>query len=733
MSEVAVDAPPAKSSYPLFLDEPTDVDLLSFDAVASTVVDALLDPRLDPIALGLSGSWGTGKTSVLRLIAQQLRVDDDETPSRLVIETDPWKYDPQLGIKESLIGEILTAIEASPPAEGVGAKSKVLVQRLLKRIDWTKAMKLAAKSSITVSLPSLDGVLDMVKPKQEDGKEKLEPITDMVQFRAEFRDLLKSDDLNSISNVVVVVDDLDRCLPDTVVETLETIRLFLSVPKMSFVIAADEERVAHAIATRYPAGPETRVGEETPAQLYLHKIVQTSVPVPALSDFDAEAYLVLLQIRSLIEPDEYERIVADVSAARRVAVALETVASLQKDAFVEQRNNAARIRPIVHEKTKGNPRRIKRFLNDLSVRLSIAARRGITLDAATIAKLMVLEQYLPDEFKEVTGWLREQVLRQNMVALEAQAGTPSTEVESQTQETDDSAGNSGESTSKLSKKEVKAEEAKPRFSDALIRWARLSPPLAKKDIAPYLVFAPSFKSVFLASEGLPESIRDIATQLLSRSPSEERRDARTICGLGVHPGLVRANKSFSAEAFERAIQRTALVGEVGLDGASRVPIERQVATFRSVLEVLQQHPRLVSVHSAGAHLRVLRELHRTPVEGVILHWWRGDAELTEEAFRLGCYFSLPPAMMSSEDTLRLIPRNRLLPETDHPYGDRRTRGNRRPGSVDEVERRLSARAGIEWVEIRTHFWWNLARLVRRVGVMERLGTGWQTTIHGLDE
>lgn len=213
----------------------------------------------------------------------------------------------------------------------------------------------------------------------------------------------------------------------------------------------------------------------------------------------------------------------------------------------------------------------------------------------------------------------------------------------------------------------------------------------------------------------------------------ERRDSRTVWGLGVHPGLVRANKSFSIEAFEKAVQFTALVGEVGLDGASRVPMELQISTFRSVLEVLQRHPRLVSVHSTGAHLRVLRELHRTPVEGVILHWWMGNAELTEEAARLGCYFSLPPAMMSSEETLRLIPDSRLLPETDHPYGDRRTRGNRRPGGVDEVERRLSALRGIDRREMRMQFWQNLGRLVQRVGVTERLGTDWQTILQGLDE
>lgn len=517
-------------SYPLFLDEPTDVDLLSFDAVASTVVDALLDPRLDPIALGLSGSWGSGKTSVLRLIAAQLRPEQGIETTCLVIETDPWRYDPQLGIKESLIGEILTAIEVALPDNGVGEKSKALVQRLIRRVDWTKAMKLAANSAITVSLPSIDSVLDLIKPKQEEGKDKPEPITDMVQFRAEFKSLLKSEGLRGLKNVVVLVDDLDRCLPDTVVETLETIRLFLSVPKMSFVIAADEERVAEAIATRYSATGD--VGEESPARLYLHKIVQTSVPVPALSDFDTEAYLVLLQVRSLVQEAEYATIVADVAEARRGAAALETVTTLQRAEFAERLNNAARIRPIIHEKTRGNPRRIKRFLNDLSVRLSIASKRGITLDEATIAKLMVLEQYFPNDFKTLTDWLRERTLRNNLEALESQAGTPDT-VESTTEPSPKSSPRVEEDrpladTEKAkpetrTKKADEPKERKSQFTDGLIRWARLSPPLAKKDIAPYLVFAASFTNLFVESDALPESIRDMATQLLSRSPVEARR------------------------------------------------------------------------------------------------------------------------------------------------------------------------------------------------------------------
>ncbi len=211
-----------------------------------------------------------------------------------------------------------------------------------------------------------------------------------------------------------------------------------------------------------------------------------------------------------------------------------------------------------------------------------------------------------------------------------------------------------------------------------------------------------------------------------------RSDIRACWGVGVHPGLVRNMRTFDAAAFGRAVASAALVGEVGLDGGSRVPLADQVRVFRAVLEELQRQPRIVSVHSSGAHFQVLRELHRTPVEGAILHWWTGSAELTEEAVRLGCYFSVPPAMMSSFETLRLIPLDRLLPETDHPYGDRRAPGTRRPGEVGEVEKRIAMLHGLNPREVRLYFWKNFRTLAGRVDGLHRFGSAWREVLGHLD-
>lgn len=235
-----------------------------------------------------------------------------------------------------------------------------------------------------------------------------------------------------------------------------------------------------------------------------------------------------------------------------------------------------------------------------------------------------------------------------------------------------------------------------------------------------------------AVRGLGAYVFAATRSLAEYEKAAERNDVRTIWGVGSHPGLVSVNKAFDRAAFQAALEATPLVSEVGLDGASRVGMAAQIGVFRSILEELRSTPRLVSVHSSGAHFQVLRELNRTPVDGVILHWWTGSAELTEEAVRLGCYFSLPPAMMSSVERLRLLPIDRILPETDHPYGDRLTPGTKRPGGVDEVEMRLAALHGKTPQEIRIQFWTNLRALIEKVGVADRFAPEWTEVLRHLD-
>lgn len=510
------------TALPLWSDDPAGIDLLSFDAVAETLADALLDDRLDPVALGLSGSWGSGKTTVLGLVAQELdrRMTNDQKV--LVVQTDPWRYDPATGVKESLIAEVLGALGREVATSATATdKAKNLLARLGRRIDWAKALKLAATSSLMLQIPSVGSIVDLVKPADGDEDES----RGLEAFRDEFAELMASEDLKHLRAVVVLVDDLDRCLPETVVDSLEAIRLFLAVPKMSFVIAADEERVADAIRTRFGSSgvPDDEDDRLDPATLYLHKIVQTTIPLPALSHFDTQAYLLLLQLQSATDQSVLDQLIGRCAEVRKAGGSVDDIGEIQGLSMDNELAFAARLTPLLYEKLQGNPRYIKRFLNDLNVRQAVASRRGISLDPSVVAKLMALESLMKPEFKLLLGWFAKGEMKDQLAGLEEAAGRPGTGG-------NDNAGDAQPEpdVEQVTPKKQPAKKAAASatsttadYSQAMIRWAKLAPPLNGLDLAPYLTLAASFAGVTLIDESLPEQLRDIAANLLSESRREQ--------------------------------------------------------------------------------------------------------------------------------------------------------------------------------------------------------------------
>lgn len=518
----------------LWSDEPSPIDLLAFGAVGETAVEAVLDDTLDPIALGVSGPWGSGKSTVLQLIETQLADRGATEPNRriLVVRSDPWRYDPAVGAKATLISEVLGALAEElehREKNSTTAEATKALGRLVRRVNWTKALTLAAKTSITLQIPSIDDLTGLVSREPDgDGPDAASKTLD--DFREQFAELLSHEALRHVSRVVVLVDDLDRCLPDTVVETLETMRLFLAVPKMSFVIAADEDRVADALRERYPTRTAAEPGEE-PARLYLHKIVQTTLRLPALSRFDTEAFLLLLLLQN--RPDgaigeaTFGEILGRCGELRTKAGALDALVVPDGLDISAEMQFAARLTPMLYEKLRGSPRRVKRFLNDLNVRASIASRRGIELDIPIVAKLMILELLLPDEFSKVLDWIARGELRQQLSELERQAGRSRTDVSPGDDRTRDNDGGDDDSAPKtprraLNAREQHTSEANDGFSENIIRWAKLPPQLGDIDLSPYLHLAASFGGTPLIDVGLPERLRDIAANLLSASRIEQK-------------------------------------------------------------------------------------------------------------------------------------------------------------------------------------------------------------------
>lgn len=199
-----------------------------------------------------------------------------------------------------------------------------------------------------------------------------------------------------------------------------------------------------------------------------------------------------------------------------------------------------------------------------------------------------------------------------------------------------------------------------------------------------------------------------------------RHDQVTVWGVGCHPAVLKAQQGYDSLKLTTLIASTACVSEVGLDGRSKVPMKEQERVFNSILEQVKMTPRIVSIHSSGATGRVLNALEVHEIEGAVLHWWRGTKAQTLRAIELGCWFSVNSAGMNYSSDIAMIPQDRILTETDHPYGDKGSPLPRQPGALEDVEIALARLYGTSAVSVRQQVWRNFACLVGEVEVVSIL-------------
>lgn len=558
------------SETPLWADNPTADDLLGFEDIAEPLLEALGRDRLDPVALGVFGDWGSGKTTVLEIIRKRLAAD----PSVVVVYTRPWEYDPNTDPKATLIAEVLAAVrkkvaDDEGKLDRLGDEVAKRFKRLAARIKWSKAITMTATSAVTLSLPKFSDVADIFSGE---GEEDVVAEPSLQGFRDEFATLMG--ELEEISRVVVLVDDLDRCLPTSVISSLEAIKLFLSVPKMAFVVAADRRLVTHAISTRYEPAPRAH----DMAVQYLEKIVQIPVGVPVLGLTDTEGYLSLLLLQRHFDgnAEGLATVVAHCNR-RRGEAAQRLLEELPEDAIPTNARGdlglASMLAPVLADRMNGNPRRLKRFLNAFWIRSAIAARRTAQLDAPALAKLMVLEETDSDNFTTLLDWLGNGELAARLAALET-------------------------------------EEADVGATDAhayLRQWARERPHLSEYDLGPYLRLAASLRSLPTPATSLRSDLRELLEQLADKGRAVRKGAQARAVEMQVEDRLTLARELVATLRAEP--NRQSEIGEslgelAGKDEAVAAEIASRLEDFDAakVLPAL-----VIRLNGAGAAMRALVE------------------------------------------------------------------------------------------------------------------------------
>lgn len=158
---------------------------------------------------------------------------------------------------------------------------------------------------------------------------------------------------------------------------------------------------------------------------------------------------------------------------------------------------------------------------------------------------------------------------------------------------------------------------------------------------------------------------DACRKLTSRAPSVH-------VAVGLHPELVE-EYGHQVDDLVVRIRTARFVGEVGIDYRVTRPEThgRQRDIFQQVVRACAGHPSTVmTVHSRGAEADVVRILEDRGDSTAILHWYSGAIKYMQHAQENGCYFSVNPAMLVSQNGRKLLARmsrERVLTETDGPY------------------------------------------------------------------
>jgi len=400
----------------VWADTETNTDFLNYSEIAELIAELIADEKLLPLSLGVFGGWGIGKSSTLNLVESILSKQDDKY---LIVRFDAWLYQDFDDARAALMSVISGALIKAAPES-----LKTRAGNLLKRVNKLRLLGMLVEGgAAALGFPAFGvagrfveagGKMLSGDPNEEEKKgagetaEKLadgagkllspaadkEPTEEIAAFRREFGEVLDGLD----RKLVVFIDNLDRCLPPNTIHTLEAIRLFLFLPNTAFVIAADEDMVRHAVSKHFHDPGDRHVTD------YLDKLIQMPVFVPRPGVLEIRAYLTLLVASREVDDaaalqELREFLIQDLRQAWRDdgGYTVDRIMQILKrsdEGLRKQIELGLRMAPMLAQSARvnGNPRIVKRLMNVVRMRTSIASRRGMNLDEGVIAKLALFER-----------------------------------------------------------------------------------------------------------------------------------------------------------------------------------------------------------------------------------------------------------------------------------------------------------------------------------------------------
>ena len=263
-----------------------DNDLYSYSRLAERIADCICFANAEEssFAIGISGSWGSGKTSLINLIESELgdrKSHSFNTPE--LLRFDPWRFNSQEqllteffnSVKTKLtgtsfnlenktcnsIGEALSAYSASISYPTLASLCTLLFSP---NPPLGAALSIGSRFVIKTGTRVLGKQLQSYGKSLEDQKREIDKQLKKVH-----------------PNLVVVIDNIDRLSDDEICLVFKLVALTASFPHVVYLLAYDRsvvERALNKIQKGDGAG-------------YLEKIIQLPIEMPKLLEVDVATQL----------------------------------------------------------------------------------------------------------------------------------------------------------------------------------------------------------------------------------------------------------------------------------------------------------------------------------------------------------------------------------------------------------------------------------------------------------
>ncbi len=322
-----------------------------FSAYASALAEMIATKsNTTPFTIGVSGKWGSGKTTLMKAIQKELNGKDLKANTKFreikSVWFQAWKYKDEEQILAALVSEIISSIKKDSTFKEE-AKKRFLEKSkaLLKRIDW---MKLAAEiGKVTIGL-NADNFLTLKEGEEIDidlanaiadgGSRERDKYKEFLSFydifNKHFDDLLWSylgGDIKTKNDeeaaLVIFIDDLDRCPLPKIIHILETIKVFLDKKGCIFVIGAAKDVIQEALE-------KEEKYTKMEANRFLEKIIQIEFALPKKTTDNSKEFIYEIQAKlglgDVLKPEVVEIILPILSFNPRRIKALFNEVALQR-------------------------------------------------------------------------------------------------------------------------------------------------------------------------------------------------------------------------------------------------------------------------------------------------------------------------------------------------------------------------------------------------------------------